>query len=156
MTPLTINGQDVVVAADPATPLLDVLRDELGDLTPKPGCREGRCGACTVLLDGRPVLSCLLPIARVDGPVTTLEGLGDDDGRLDPVQDAFEAAGAVQCGICTPGMVLAARAVLDEGRVRTREELAAALVNNLCRCTGYTKILDTIEGLLDTGSRDDD
>lgn len=147
MTELHVNGRTVEVSADPMTPLLDVLRDEVGDLTPKPGCREGRCGACTVLLDGLPVISCLLPVGRVDGEVTTLEGLGDDDG-LHPVQAGFERAGAVQCGICTPGMMLSISAILEEGRARTREDVADALVNNLCRCTGYVKILDTVEQLL--------
>ena len=147
MTELIVNGRTVQVAAHPTTPLLDVLRDELGDLTPKPGCREGRCGACTVLMDGVPVISCLLPVGRIDGEVTTLEGVSDGS-ELDPVQAGFEHAGAVQCGICTPGMILSIRAMLEEGRVTTREEAADALVNNLCRCTGYVKILDTVEQLM--------
>ncbi len=157
MTELTVNGHTRTLDADPTTPLLDVLRDELGDLTPKPGCREGRCGACTVLLDGAPVLSCLLPVGRVDAEVTTLEGLGGDDGELDPVQRAFEAAGAVQCGICTPGMILSVRALLAEGRARSRDDIARGLANNLCRCTGYTKILDTVVGLagIDDGQGED-
>jgi aerobic carbon-monoxide dehydrogenase small subunit len=148
MTELELNGRTTPVAAHPTTPLLDVLREELGDLTPKPGCREGRCGACTVLLDGQPVLSCLLPLGRVDGEITTVEGLGTEDGGLDEVQTAFEAAGAVQCGICTPGMMLSVRAMVEEGRVTSRDEIARGLANNLCRCTGYTKILDTVAGLV--------
>jgi aerobic carbon-monoxide dehydrogenase small subunit len=154
MTELHVNGRRTDVSAHPTTPLLDVLRDELGDTTPKPGCREGRCGACTVLLDGVPVLSCLVPIGRVDAEVTTLEGLAEGE-RLDPVQTAFESAGAVQCGICTPGMILAVRALLDEGRVRSREDIARGLANNLCRCTGYTRILDAVEGLVHDTERTD-
>lgn len=147
MNELTLNGRSVPLTADPLTPLLDVLREEVGDLTPKPGCREGRCGACTVLLDGVPVVSCLLPVGRVTGEVVTLEGLaGGED--LHPVQAGFEQAGAVQCGICTPGMIMSITALLEDERVRSREEVADALVNNICRCTGYTKILDTVEQLL--------
>ena len=149
MTELMVNGRREHIAAAPTTPLLDVLRDELGDLTPKPGCREGRCGACTVLLEGAPVPSCLLPVGRVDGEITTLEGLLSESGELNEVQAAFESAGAVQCGICTPGMILTVHAMLDEAVVRTREEVARGLVNNLCRCTGYTKIIDTVAGLVD-------
>jgi aerobic carbon-monoxide dehydrogenase small subunit len=156
MTQLKVNGRTTAVAAALTTPLLDVLREELGDTTPKPGCREGRCGACTVLLDGEPVLSCLLPLGRVDGEVTTLEGLVDEDGELDRVQQAFEGAGAVQCGICTPGMILSVKALLEEGRARTRDDVARGLANNLCRCTGYTKILDAVVAMTDGQEEDAD
>ncbi len=143
MTRLHLNGRDVTVTSEPMTPLLDVLRDELGDLTPKPGCREGRCGACAVLLDGEPAISCLLPVGRVAGhEITTLEGLTASDGSLDAVQQAFERSGAVQCGICTPGMLLSLRAMLDEERDWTRAQVQRELANNLCRCTGYSKILE--------------
>jgi carbon-monoxide dehydrogenase small subunit len=140
------NGRDVEVAAPPTAILLDVLREELGDTTPKPGCREGRCGACTVLLDGEPVLSCLVPLGRaLDGELTTLAGAGD--GSLTEVQEAFARAGAVQCGICTPGMILATQALLAEFPDATDQQIREGLVNNLCRCTGYAKILDAVATL---------
>lgn len=139
-----LNGRSTAAASPEVMPLIDVLRDELGDTSPKPGCREGRCGSCTVLLDGEPVLSCLVPLARVAGcDVITARGLGDEHG-LDPLQEAFETSGAVQCGICTPGMIVAARAVLDEFPTASLDQLRAGLVNNLCRCTGYRKILDAL------------
>ena len=140
MTTIRLNGRRVTVSAAPMTPLLDVLRDEVGDTSPKPGCREGRCGSCTVLLDGSPVLSCLLPVARAaDGEITTVQGLSGVTEDLDEVQAAFAGAGAVQCGICTPGMILATRALLEEKPDASRDEIKAGLVNNLCRCTGYTE-----------------
>lgn len=148
MTILRLNGRPVSITAPPMTPLLDVLRDEVGDTSPKPGCREGRCGACTVLLDGNPVLSCLLPVARAaDGEITTVQGLSGIGDELDDVQEAFARAGAVQCGICTPGMILATCALLQDKPDASRDEIKAGLVNNLCRCTGYTKILDAVESL---------
>lgn len=152
MTILRLNGRRVTVSAAPMTPLLDVLRDEVGDTSPKPGCREGRCGSCTVLLDGFPVLSCLLPVARAaDGEITTVQGLSGTADDLDEVQEAFARAGAVQCGICTPGMILATRALLEEKPDASRDEIKAGLVGNLCRCTGYTKILDAVESLTERG-----
>ncbi len=152
MSTLRWNGRDVEVTAAPTATLLDVLRDELGDRTPKPGCREGRCGACTVLLDGEPVLSCLVPLGRaLDGAVTTLEGLVGEGslefGGLSEVQAAFARAGAVQCGICTPGMIMATQALLAEFPGATEEQVREGLVNNLCRCTGYQKILDAVATL---------
>ena len=148
MMNLRLNGRRVSVSAAPMTPLVDVLRDEVGDTSPKPGCREGRCGSCTVLLDGLPVLSCLMPVARAaDGEITTVQGLSGPGDDLDDVQGAFARAGAVQCGICTPGMILATRALLEEKPDASREEIKAGLVGNLCRCTGYTKILDAVESL---------
>ena len=148
MMNLRLNGRRIPVSAPPMTPLVDVLRDEVGDTSPKPGCREGRCGSCTVLLDGLPVLSCLLPVARAaDGEITTVQGLSGPGDDLDDVQGAFARAGAVQCGICTPGMILATRALLEEKPDASREDIKAGLVGNLCRCTGYTKILDAVESL---------
>jgi aerobic carbon-monoxide dehydrogenase small subunit len=151
MSTLRWNGREREVAAPLTAPLLDVLRDELGDTTPKPGCREGRCGACTVLLDGEPVLSCLVPLGRaLDGEVTTLAGgvQGSSSAAgVAGVQDAFAAAGAVQCGICTPGMIMAVDAVLSETPDATDEQVLEGLVNNLCRCTGYQKIREAVATL---------
>ncbi len=160
MSTLRWNGRDVEVKAAPTATLLDVLRDELGDTTPKPGCREGRCGACTVLLDGEPVLSCLVPLGRaLDGAVTTLDGLVGEGslafGGLSEVQAAFARAGAVQCGICTPGMIMATQALLAEFPNATDEQIREGLVNNLCRCTGYQKILDAVATLTQRSERTD-
>lgn len=149
MTDFVHNGRPVRVSSGPSTPLLDVLREELGDTSPKPGCREGRCGACTVLLDDAPVLSCLLPLYRAaDSDVRTVL----DGPTFDEVQAAFARAGAVQCGICTPGMIATTRALLAERPDCSREDIQEALVNNLCRCTGYTKILDAVESLSSASS----
>jgi aerobic-type carbon monoxide dehydrogenase small subunit (CoxS/CutS family) len=149
MSTLRWNGRELEVEAPPTAALLDVLRDELGDRTPKPGCREGRCGACTVLLDGEPVLSCLVPLGRaLDASVTTLESLVAEGslsfGGLSEVQAAFARAGAVQCGICTPGMIMAVSALLSEVPDATDEQVLDGLVNNLCRCTGYQKIREAV------------
>ena len=135
-----------MVDADPAGNLLDVLRDELGLTGTKRGCDyEGECGACTVLLDGRPVRSCLTPVGKVAGrQVLTIEGLGDP-AHLHPLQAAFIEAGAVQCGYCSPGMILAAKALLDRAPDPTREQIVEALEGNLCRCTGYTRIVMAVE-----------
>jgi aerobic-type carbon monoxide dehydrogenase small subunit (CoxS/CutS family) len=151
MSTLRWNGRELEVSSPPTAALLDVLRNELGDTTPKPGCREGSCGACTVLLDGEPVLSCLVPLGRaLDSEVTTLAG--GTEGTATPagiatVQDAFARAGAVQCGICTPGMILAVHALLSETPDATDEQVLEGLVNNLCRCTGYQKIREAVATL---------
>jgi carbon-monoxide dehydrogenase small subunit len=149
MSTLRWNGRELRVDAPPTAALLDVLRDELGDKTPKPGCREGRCGACTVLLDGEPVLSCLVPLGRaLDGEVTTLAGAdGAGAPGIAAVQEAFARAGAVQCGICTPGMIMAVSALLAEVPDATEDQVLDGLVNNLCRCTGYQKIREAVATL---------
>ena len=142
----TLNGNSVSVQYDPATPLLDVLRDELGLIGAKQGCdHEGECGACTVLLDGMPVRSCLTPVGKVVGrPIETVEGLGEPD-NLHPLQTAFSEAGAVQCGYCTPGMLMAAKGLLDQEPDPSREQIVEALDGNLCRCTGYYRIIQAVE-----------
>jgi carbon-monoxide dehydrogenase small subunit len=139
-----VNGDPVEVAVEPATTLLECLRQDLHLTGSKQGCDKGDCGACTVLLDGRAVLACLVLAHAVAGrQVTTVEGLASA-GRLHPLQDAFDSQGAAQCGFCTPGMLMSAFALLEENAQPTREEVRQALAGNLCRCTGYTKILDAV------------
>src|SRR6185312_12903882 len=125
--------------------LLDVLREDLRLTGTKAGCGEGECGACSVILDDAVINSCLVPVCQVQGStIVTVEGLATD-GRLDPLQQAFLECGGAQCGICTPGMLIAARALLDGNARPTREEIKEAIAGNLCRCTGYVKIIDAIE-----------
>ena len=140
-----LNGRDVTLEEKPGEILLDLLRERLGLTGTKGACREGECGACTVLLDGEPVNSCMILASQAAGrEITTIEGLAADDGALDPVQQAFLETGAVQCGFCTPGMILAAKALLNKNSCPTREEAAEALSGNICRCTGYVKIIDAV------------
>jgi aerobic-type carbon monoxide dehydrogenase small subunit (CoxS/CutS family) len=142
---LSVNGEDHDLAAAPHKTLLEVLREEMGLTGTKHGCELGECGTCTVLVDGRPVLSCLaLPIELEGRAITTVEGLAGA-GRLHPLQQAFAELGAAQCGYCTPGILLTARALLADNPRPTRQEIREALAGNLCRCTGYTKILDAVE-----------
>lgn len=141
---MTVNGREIVRAAPAGATLATFLREVLGLTGTKIGCEEGECGACTVLFDGEPVTSCILLVGQADGhAVTTIEGLSAD-GRLDAVQEAFVAAGAVQCGFCTPGMIMAVRALLDRRARPTAEEVREAISGNLCRCTGYTKIVQAV------------
>ena len=152
---LRVNGEDHDVAAATHKTLLEVLREEMGLTGTKHGCELGECGTCTVLVDGQPVLSCLaLPIELEGREVTTVEGMAAG-GRLHPLQQAFAELGAAQCGYCTPGILLTARALLAENPKPTRQEIRTALAGNLCRCTGYTKILDAVElaALRSTGGR---
>ncbi len=124
--------------------LLDALREDLGLTGTKEGCGEGECGACSVIVDGQVVDSCLVPMCQVDGAsVLTVEGLAPG-GNLGPLQRAFLDAGGAQCGICTPGMLIAAQAYLDDGGGTDHDEIREAIAGNLCRCTGYTKIIDAI------------
>ena len=135
----SLNGQQTQIAIEPNLLLVDMLRDRLGLTGTKIGCGEGDCGACTVLLDGKTVNSCLILAVQVDGhSVLTVEGLGTYD-KLHPLQAAFIAEGAVQCGFCTPGMLLSAKALLDENPQPSRQEIAKHISGNLCRCTGYSK-----------------
>ena len=144
---LTVNGiEREGLRSAPMTPLLDVLREELGVMSPKPGCRTGGCGACTVLIDGEPRRSCLTPLAAVDGAaVTTADGLGTPESPA-PVQQAFADAHASQCGYCTSGMVIAAHALVERrGSELTREEIADELAGHVCRCTGYVNVLAAVQ-----------
>lgn len=141
-----LNGRQVEVKVSADLMLVDVLRDVLGLTGTKVGCREGECGACTVLLDGEPVNSCILPAFKTSGrSVVTIEGLEGSDGKLDIIQDAFTQAGASQCGFCTPGMILNAKALLNRNPNADDGEIRKALSGVLCRCTGYQKILDAVK-----------
>ena len=141
---LRINGEPYEVSVKPNTTLLDLLRDEIGLTGTKKGCDTGQCGACTVLLDGKSINSCLVLAVDANGKeVLTIEGLASD-GKLHPLQEAFIQEGAVQCGYCTSGMILSAKALLDENPTPKEEEVKKAIAGNLCRCTGYIRIVKAI------------
>lgn len=141
---LTVNGFEHEVESAPLQPLLHVLREEVGVTSVKAGCQQGGCGACTVLVDGEPRRSCLIPVAAADGAsITTVEGLAAN-GFLSPVQAAFIEGYASQCGFCTPGFVLAATALLERKPDATREDVLENLSGHVCRCTGYVKIVDAV------------
>jgi len=141
---LTVNGKVHEREVDAETRLLDLLREDLHLTGTKEGCGEGECGACTVLIDGRPVNSCLVLALQADGAdVLTIEGLADG-GKLHPIQQAFVDAGGVQCGFCTPGFIMSVFALLRDTPDPSNEEIRTALEGNLCRCTGYEKILDAV------------
>ena len=142
---LHVNGERREIAIVPHHTLLEVLREDLGLIGTKHGCELGECGACTVLVDGLPVLSCLmLALDMQESEITTIEGL-EQEGRLHPLQETFAELGAAQCGYCTPGIVLSGVALLREHPRPTREQIKEALSGNLCRCTGYTKIYEAVE-----------
>jgi carbon-monoxide dehydrogenase small subunit len=141
---LKVNGVNYNVCVETQRTLVEVLRDTIGLTGTKKSCNEGECGACTVLMDGKPVASCLvLAVAAQGKEITTIEGLADGQ-RLDPVQEAFVKQTAIQCGFCTPGMVMAAKALLDENPEPTSADVRRSLSGNLCRCTGYQQIVDAV------------
>ncbi len=144
MTSFTLNGVEVSSASHPLTRLLDVLRDELGDLSLKEGCGEGECGACSVLLDGRLANACLLPLGRVDGcSIVTMAGVRETP-RGKALVEAFSREGAVQCGFCTPGLVMAAEALLSADPAPDQQAIRIGLSGNLCRCTGYEAVIRAV------------
>jgi carbon-monoxide dehydrogenase small subunit len=146
---LTVNSIARTVTTDPQRSLLDVLREDLHLTGTKYGCGEGRCGACTVLMDGKPARSCVVPVSLADKKnITTIEGLGRG-GSLHPVQEAFLEEGAMQCGYCTPGMILSAVALLQDKPNPTEEEIVAGMNGNICRCNGYVKIKNAVRRAAD-------
>ena len=146
-----INGKEMKTSVRPDLLLVDFLREDLGLTGTKRGCGIGECGACTVILDGLTAASCLVPAASIDGcEVLTVEGLSEGD-KLHVLQRAFIDHGAVQCGFCTPGMLLSAKALLDKNPKPTRDEIRVAISGNACRCTGYTKIVDAVEAVAKQG-----
>jgi len=152
---LTVNGEQYDLALEPQVTLLEALRDHLGLTGTKEGCGTGECGSCTVLMDDKPILSCLTLAADCRGSqIVTIEGLAQG-GRLTAVQEAFLEKGAVQCGFCTPGMVLSVTALLDENPQPSEQELKKALEGNLCRCTGYNKIVEAVHHAVETLSSPD-
>ncbi len=141
----TVNGEARTVQVRPDQRLLDLLREDLGLTGTKEGCGKGECGACTVLMNGKPVASCLLLAPQADGTkIETVENLGDGE-TLHPLQKSFIEKGAVQCGFCIPGVIMTAKSFLAEYRDPTREQIREALAGNICRCTGYEKIVDAVE-----------
>ncbi len=146
----TVNGTFQELNVNPWQTLLEVLRDELGLTGTKEGCGLGECGACTVIMDGKTVNSCLVLAAEVDGAqISTIEGLADGD-KLHPIQAAFVEHGGLQCGFCTPGMVMSAKALLDENPNPSEAEIRRGIAGNLCRCTGYTKIIESVASAAET------
>jgi carbon-monoxide dehydrogenase small subunit len=141
---LTVNGTLYEFSVQPWETLLEVIRDRLGLTGTKEGCGLGECGACTVIMDGKTVNSCLVLAVEADGAqITTIEGLADGD-QLHPIQEAFIEHGGLQCGFCTPGMIISAKGLLDENPNPSEAEIRRAIAGNLCRCTGYTKIIESI------------
>lgn len=155
---LTVNEKAFEVKTDPNTTLLYVLREELGLTGTKDGCGAGECGVCTVLMDGQPINACLVLAPQAHGhEITTIEGLSEGE-ELHPLQQAFIEQGGIQCGFCTPGMIISAKALLDRTLRPTEEEIRRAITGNLCRCTGYVKVVDAIraaaEKVRDAGTED--
>ena len=141
-----LNGNDMEMEIEPYWTLLELVREELEMSGTKYGCGSGECGACTVLVNGKAVNSCLFPAMEINGAsVTTIEGLSKPSGELHPLQTAFMEQGAVQCGYCTPGMIISAKTLLDENPNPTEDEIRHALAGNFCRCTGYVQIVDAVK-----------
>ena len=141
----SVNGEPCAIAVIPNRSLLDALRSEAGLTGTKKGCDVGECGSCTIIMNGKPVNACLVLAAEAqDSQITTIEGLQSADGALHPLQECFMQCGAAQCGFCTPGILVAAKALLDENPSPTTDEIRFAIAGNICRCTGYTKIIDAI------------
>jgi len=141
-----LNGNQMEMEVEPHWTLLHLLREELEMTGTKSGCESGECGACTVIVNGRAINACLFPAMEIQGSaVTTIEGLAKPSGELHPLQTAFIDEGAVQCGYCTPGMIMSAKALLDENPNPTEEEIRHALAGNMCRCTGYVQIVDAVK-----------
>ena len=146
---LTINDQEYELAVEPNLTLVDLLRDELRLTGTKKGCEIGECGSCTVIMDGKPVNSCLVLAVQANGrEITTIEGLGNEQG-LHPIQESFVQHGAIQCGFCTSGMILSAKSLLDRNPSPEEKEIRTAISGNLCRCTGYQKIVEAIKEVKD-------
>jgi aerobic carbon-monoxide dehydrogenase small subunit len=144
----TLNGHRVETLVEPHWTVLELLREAMELTGTKEGCGQGECGACTVLLDGQAVNACLFPVLEAEGrAVTTIEGLAGPDGALHPLQEAFIHYGAVQCGFCTPGMILSAKALLEENPHPAEEAIRTALAGNFCRCTGYAQIIQAVQSL---------
>jgi carbon-monoxide dehydrogenase small subunit len=142
---VTVNAREYELDVKPWATLLDVLREDLGLTGTKEGCGQGECGACTVLMDGKAVNACLLLAVEAHGrKIMTIEGLAEDE-KLHPIQQAFVDIGGLQCGFCTPGMILSTKALLDENRDPTDDEIRKGLEGNFCRCTGYTKIIESVK-----------
>ncbi len=143
----TLNDAPVSALCGPTTMLLDLLRDQLDHKGTKEGCGKGECGACTVMIDGRAINACLFPALEVEGcQVTTIEGLVGPRGKLSPIQQAFVDHGGIQCGFCSPGMIMSAHALLTSNPDPAEDQIRAALRGNLCRCTGYVQIVDSVRG----------
>ncbi len=142
---LTVNKKHYTLSVNPLKPLINVIREDIGLTGTKSGCGKGECGACTLLLNGKPVTSCIIPAAQANNAdIVTIEGIGSEE-KLHPIQEAFVEEGAVQCGFCTPGMIISSYALLKKNSNPAEDEIKEAISGNLCRCTGYTKIIQAVK-----------